>query len=558
MDQVLTIIWLRFKLISYKLRTLSGIANLISTVMLFIAGAGLSLGMAFGFGALTFFASQSADELLLQVSLYVIFYVLLLFGILVPLLLATGNPGFESIRFLQFPISHKKLYGITLSACFGNPEHLFYYPTLITLFSVGFFAFGAKTWIGLIILLFILFFHVVWNHTLVLIFQRIMRKRRMREIVVLIAFMLFIFLSLMPALSELLVEKFKGKDISHLTSILPVLAKIGKIFPPSMAAEGLFALHQNDIVASLLNAMGLLVWISLGVALGYHMYIHYHLGDKGKIQKRKIEMKGERLSIVPSKLHFLESLALSFLPIEILAVVSKDLRYLFRSVLGKFNFFMMPVFVMIVVFIIGRMLKQPFLGMEPGDLLLYGMLLYVILFSNNMMNNAFAWEGNGVRSYFLNPTLPRSILIGKNLAIWLYNFLLFIICIVIWSVLVQVPSPFTLLTAILLFNIALLTFTTAGNFISILFPVRRDMSTIRNQPSQVGILLSLFSFSVIVGIIAFSLFIPLFLGMKFLQLIFLAALMIIQIGIYALTLRLSSRLMDERKEKMIEALKEKS
>ena len=158
----------------------------------------------------------------------------------------------------------------------------------------------------------------------------------------------------------------------------------------------------------------------------------------------------------------------------------------------------------------------------------------------------------------LNPTLPRSILIGKNLAIWLYNFLLFIICIVIWSVLVQIPSPFTLLTAILLFSISLLAFTTAGNFISILFPIRRDMSTIRNQPSQVGILLSLFSFSVIAGIIAFFLFIPLFLGMKFLQLIFLAALMIIQIGVYSLTLKLSSRLMGERKEKMIEALKEKS
>ena len=41
-------------------------------------------------------------------------------------------------------------------------------------------------------------------------------------------------------------------------------------------------------------------------------------------------------------------------PPDVRAVAAKELRYLLRSVLGKFNLIMMPVFVVIVVFFFGR------------------------------------------------------------------------------------------------------------------------------------------------------------------------------------------------------------
>ena len=133
--------------------------------------------------------------------------------------------------------------------------------------------------------------------------------------------------------------------------------------------------------------------------------------------------------------------------------------------------------VLIVVFLVGRTLDHAVLGLEPREFLLFGLLLYAVLFSNNFVNNAFAWENDGINSYFICPVSPQRILAGKNLAVWIYSLLLFVICIATWSAVKGVPDLHTLLVGLLLYFTCLLTFTSTGNFVSVLFPVSRNIST---------------------------------------------------------------------------------
>ena len=139
--------------------------------------------------------------------------------------------------------------------------------------------------------------------------------------------------------------------------------------------------------------------------------------------------------------------------------------------------------------------------------------MYSTLFSNNFVNNAYAWEGVGVQNYFMLPAPARQIIAGKNLAVWLFNAIMFVMCIVGWGILVGVPSLETLLGAGLVFGVSVLAFTTVGNIVSIYFPVRRNIASMTNTPSQIGILFSLLSLAAVAAMVALFLLLPSLLGM---------------------------------------------
>ena len=208
----------------------------------------------------------------------------------------------------------------------------------------------------------------------------------------------------------------------------------------------------------------------------------------------------------------------------------------------------------IVVFVIGRGLSGSLLGLPSDSTLLLGLLLYSTLFSNNFINNAFAWEGGGLRSYFFSPAPLNRVLAGKNLAVWTYNALLWLIVIVSWSVMKSVPDLWTIVTAALLYGVSVLFFTTVGNVVSVLFPARRDIASMTNTPSHVAILLSLASLISAAGLVGLFMFLPLLLGVPRLQPLFLLNLMLLEAIVYVLVLRFAGRLMLRRRDYLIDTL----
>jgi len=288
--------------------------------------------------------------------------------------------------------------------------------------------------------------------------------------------------------------------------------------------------------------------------IGYFIFDRFHLGERGGRGARKVERRDTGAGPLAGLLT-LDGRMFAALPSEVRAVAAKDLHYLFRSVIGRFNLFMMPVFVFVMVLLIGRALDEPVFGLDPERLLLFGLLLYAVLFSNNFVNNAFAWEGEGIQAYFLCPVSLRRVLLGKNLAVWLYNGILFGLVIVVFSAVAGPPGPVTLLSAALVFASAMVIFTSCGNIISVMMPVPRDVSAIKNQPSQMAVLLSLlvlFGTALVIGPL---LSLPMLFGWSAVQPVLLAALLAGAVGLYTVTSKQAARLFENRRERIVEALK---
>jgi hypothetical protein len=553
-SRVLAIVALRFKLLARKVQGPGGTLNLVGAILGAVWGVVFALGMAVGLGVMVHLFAASGEPGKLRIGFLIVFYAAFFFGIILPMLRGAMDQGFDASPFVIFPVGRARLYGITLAASFGAPDHLLYYPTLLAVAIAGVLIPGVNAVVGLALIALCLLFFVAWGHALALFLVSVMRARRIREIAGILALMLVIGASFLPALMDSSVGGLK-EAMPRLKVALSVATWIGGFLPPSIAAEGLTALHETGGTArAATSALWLLVWDAAGLLIGYLIFDRFHLGERGVRVARKVERRDAGAAPLAGLLT-LDGRLFAALSPEVRAVAAKDLHYMFRSVIGRFNLFMMPIFVLIVVFLVGRALDEPVFGLDPERLLLFGLLLYAVLFSNNFVNNAFAWEGEGIQSYFLCPVPLRRVLLGKNLAVWLYNGLLFGLVIVVFSVVAGPPGPVTLLSAALMFASAMVIFTSFGNIISVMLPVPRDMSAIKNQPSQMAILLSILVLFGIALLIGPLLSLPMLFGWSIVHPVLLAALLVGAVGIYAVTSKKAARLFEARREQIVESLK---
>jgi hypothetical protein len=553
-DRVLAIVGLRARTLFRRYRSASDLARLAGSALSLLLAGGLAIGLAIGFGVMTHMLARGGDESMMRLGFMVTFYSFLFFGAILPLVMGVSNQGFDVAPFRLFPIGRPKLYSITLAAYAASPEQLLYYPALVSVTLTGVVFAGVNIPIGLTLIGLLLLFYVAWGNAALLFLVGIMRRRRIREVLVMIAFMVLIAASLVPSL----IIDPATDSIDQSGPVIGLLTRLavglGKFLPPGLAAQGLTGLYISGVGAALPGLLLLAFWDLAGIALGYGAFLRYHLGAPESAASPSRAIRADTQRSARHRLFSADSPLLAFVPPETRAVAAKEMRYLLRSVVGKFNLIMMPLFVIIVVFFFARAVTSSFLGLSVDSLLLFGLLLYATLFSNNFVNNAFAWEGDGVRTYFWAPLRPEHVLAGKNLAVWAYNTLLLLIVIAAWSILKRLPDLATLSSAVLLYGSAVLFFTMVGNVVSVLFPVRRDISSITNSPSQIAILISLASLSAAVSLVAATLLLADLSGKAYLRPIFLLALLLILGWCYRLTLGLAGRLMEQRKEKLIDAL----
>ncbi len=180
----------------------------------------------------------------------------------------------------------------------------------------------------------------------------------------------------------------------------------------------------------------------------------------------------------------------------------------------------------------------------------------MVLLTGGFANNSFAWEGTGAQSYFFGPAPLTRVLAGKNLAVLAFNSVILLLCQGTWALL-RDPGAAVAVTGLLLFSNAVFAYTSAGNFVSILFPAARDLSSMKSQLSQTGILLSFLSFFAVVSVTSLLLAFVAWLERGWLQPVFLALLLAAQVAIYPLVLKSAARLLEHRREGLMETLRVK-
>jgi len=556
MDKTLAIIWLRYRLAVNRLRTFAAIGDLISLVAIWTLGGIFSLGLAVGLGLATHKIVAANEETPLTVLFNVAFLIFLVMAILIPIARGFLNPGLEVSRFLMFPISYRKLYAVTLGSSSVGSDHLLYYPGLLAMCLAGALPAGRDGLVGLGIVLLLVASYVIWGHTIALLAQVVLKLRGVKVAATIIALVAWVTGILYFLVVHDPVE-ITAED-RNLLEAIPTLGQafaVYRLLPPGRAAAGLVALHLGELRAVVPAIAGLLLWVFAGVGLGYFIFSRYHLGERGKARGPAAAAPAAPL---PAAGRWFPQLGvLRLFQDQTLAVAGKDLRYLMRSASGKLTTILGPVISVVVGILLREKLAGPVWGMAPDNLVLFGVIFYLTVMSGNFVYNAYAWEGTGIDAYFLHPVPLRRIIAGKNLAVLLHNLVLFCVCVLIWSFFVRFPDVLTLVTCLIFFGNVFLMFIMVGNFVSIAFPVARDIASQKSQPSETGMLFSFLSMIGIGLVLALTMAIPAFAGFLYLQPVFLAGLLGVVLLLYFRLLHLAARLLEERREVVMETLRAK-
>jgi hypothetical protein len=547
MGQVLTLCWLRYRIWVNGLRLVAGVANTAAAVLKSVVAAIGALALGVLFAVTSYLLVMAPDDSEgLGFGMMAAFYTMTFFAILVPLLLGAARAGLDLSRLAVFPISRARLYRISLAATLVSGTHLFWYPMLLGVTVSVVLLPAVNRMLGLALVGSILVVLVTWSHLLLLLLGMVLRRRVTREAVILVAFLVFLVASVSPAM----VEKTGGEEaLDELLKLkwLPApVQSVISVLPPSQVAAALVSLHAGDTAGAAGKLAWLLLWALIGAVLGYRVFAHSLLDPGSSGSGRKAATTSER--------HTDRIDLAALLPPDIAAVAGKELRYLMRSTAGKLALITMPILVVIVALVMAPGLERSVLGLDPGQVAFLGLILYATILPHNFLTNAFAWESGGIKSYFLYPVSCHRVLLGKNIGVWLLCLVLLVECLVTWSVAAGVPEISTALTGALVFCAGLLSLTMTGNFISTLFPVKRDPAAITNSPSQVAVLLIFVALAINGAVIGTVLLLANLLGGGPLQPLLLAALVTAEAALYWLLLKPAGRLLDARKESLIEVL----
>lgn len=507
MDQVLAIVQLRLRLLVNTLRHKASGWETAAGLVTVVASSLLALGLAVGLGYLTASVIDPAEPGELAKGLYACFWACTIFGLLMPVMLSTGASGIDTTRMVGFPISRRRLFLISWASAFASADHLFYYPTLIATLVVSA---SLAQGFGLTSLAFFLAVPLVvvtWSVGTITLVQGIMRHRRGKEILSMIGFGLLIGLSLVPAFLTGDLEEKPTETEAKLEAYGLAIASLATYTPPNVAARGVVAAHVGDAAAVARAFAWLGAWFAAGLAAAWTAF-RWNLRGAGQGATTPISANPPRIAL-PS----LERL-LPFVAPEVLAIASKELRYLMRSTVGRFNLLLIPLICAMMLVVFGSAQDSfdlEFLSAESATL--YGLMIYALLFTNNFVSNAVGWEGAGFKLYLLAPVPFERVLMGKNLGVWIYAASLYSLVIATWIVFRGPPGLEDLVGSGLLFAGAMLLFTAEGNFASLAFPVVRDISAMKSQPSQAAILLSLLTVLSLAAVVLFFVMLPWLLGL---------------------------------------------
>ena len=554
MRQLSALIWLRSRIWWHGLRSRASAADTAVAVILALIAAILSAALAFALSVISHVGLKDGTHEAVHMALMITLWMLGFLAVVMPLFFGAGQPQVPLRRLLVFPLSRWNLYRVSLFASFASGLNLFWYPILAAITIVAIVLDGAPAVYWLVVVTLFAMCLVIWCNTVLTIVQWILRKRNVRELAALVGLVIVVIVSMVPAMFQEQVEERGGEWFGELVpkSVTSTVSRVASVFPPSMAVRAL----EQAVLGEPGTGAAWLLWLALwavgGVAIGYVIVRRYLLEGEQATQARSAATAPAAPAAGGVRWWSVERLTV--FPAEVQAVAAKELRYLVRSTTGKFNIAIMPIFVVIMALIVARDLDHSFLGLDRASLVFVGLMIYASMFANNFFLNAYAWEGAGVQSFFLSPVDPAKIVLGKNLGVWIYDFLLGAEGVIAFCLISGVPPAPALIGGCLAFVASVGTATLVGNFLSPIMPVARDISSINSSPSQTAVLANFGVLIVSVLVIGASITIPALLGVKWLGPLLVALLIVAEIVLYSMMLRPAGRLLHARRESLVEAL----
>ena len=485
MSQLLTLIWLKWRLLRNSLRSSKAVVNRVASIlgMLVALFFALLVAVILGFAAYAFSqpdalgaafrrGAASSTTASAEFMFFSFFGLIYLMWATVPLSIG-GSKQFDAGKLLMYPITLRKLFAVDFVSELTTLHSVFAIPAIWAI-SIGAGLGTGNLAMALFAAIPATLFGVALSKWLSTIITSLLRRRRARgETIV------------------ALIGAVAGLSAAIAGQIAPILFKHADSFrslrwtPPGAAALLLVG-HAGDkvvYVAAFLTLSGYAIAL---IVATYWIARRAALGMEGR-RKRKTAVVAETVAGY-------SGWQLPFVSAELSAIVEKEVRYAMRNAQIRMMA-LMPLILIVIRAVNAK--RWGAAGPTPrGDFLAYGSgllatggVLYVFLILAGLSCNNFAFEEGGMRTLILSPVDRRKILLGKNIAISLLALVFAAILLTLNTIVFRDLDASKLLFLILSFVIFAAISATIGNWLSIRFPKRMRFGKRLNVSGVAGLLL---------------------------------------------------------------------
>ena len=476
-EQFSAIAQLRWRLFRNSLRSRRGKANFFAQLLMGGVFSIFALGGAIGLGTGAFYFVSEHKTAWLPALLWPVF----LFWQFFPIVATAFTENLESSDLLRFPLGYRSYFLVRIAYGLFDPATLIACFWLFAITSgVGLASPGLLPWTALVLLTFA-GFNILLTRTIFSWVERWLAKRRSREILGMLLFVIIIgFQFIGPA-----IERYSHHSTANLAQGAKRFALVQQALPPGLAAASIANFGNGHLSRSAIPFAGLLVYGCLLLWLLNSRLLAQYRGENLSEAEGVQTSAGEQPMRLAWKLPGVSG------PVS--AVFEKEVRILSRS--GPILLTIIMPIVALFIFRIGRWHAGaqgvPSLALRPQDFGFPVGAIYSLLMLTNLVYNSFGAERMGVQLYLVSPVRFRQIILGKNLA---YALVLIISLVLLWFAVNLVygrPAPAMVAATLsgLLFA-APINFA-GGNLFSLYSPKQVDYGTFgRQKASQLTVLAS--------------------------------------------------------------------
>ena len=554
MSQLLTLIWLKWRLLRNSLRSSKAVVNRAASILGMLVALVLSLFVALGLGAIAYALSQpealgeafrrtATRDLPSTASAEFIFFSILgiiyLMWATVPLSIG-GSKQFDAGKLLMYPITLRKLFAVDFVSELTTLHSVFAIPSIICICIGAGLGRGNLT-AGLLASVPITLFGIALSKWLSTVIGSLLRRRRAKGETI-IAF----------------IGAVAGLGAAVAGQVAPILFKHAESLrglrwtPPGLAAFLLVGNAEHDplaYIAAFLTlgayAVALILatfWIARRAALG--------LGGRRK----------QKAAVVAETTPSYTGWQLPLVSGELSAIVEKELRYAMRNAQVRMMA-LMPL-ILILIRVVNSRSWGTTTPTAPNDFMIYGAgllatggVLYVFLILAGLSCNHFAFEEGGMRTLILSPVDRRKILFGKNIALTTLALVFSIVLLILNTIVFRDLTASKLLFILLSFVSFAAISSTMGNWLSIRFPKRMRFGKRLNVSGVAGVLL--IPMVIVLSIPPLTATLVGYVTRSFVyEYITLLVLALLSVGCYFLILNLHGRSLEKREIDILEAVRE--
>lgn len=489
MSQLLTLIWLKWRLLRNSMRSSKAVVNKVASVLGMLVALMFSLVLALILGIVAYSLSQpyalgnaflrtAARDLPAAVSTEFIFFsilsVLYLMWATVPLSIG-GSKQFDAGKLLMYPITLGKLFAVDFISELTTLHSVFLVPAVLAM-CIGAGLGSGNLSMTMIVAIPAILFGVALSKWLSTIIGSLVRRKRARGETI---------IALLGALV--------GLGAAAAGQLAPLLFKHADSFrslrwtPPGSVAFLLVGNASDNTLAYAVVFLTLSGYAVTLIFLTYWIARRAALGLEGRKKHTTSVEINENLAGYPGW-------HLPFLSADLSAVIEKELRYATRNAQVRMMA-LMPLILIVIRLVNSQSLEtarpnasDDFLTYGSG-LLLIGGVLYVFLILAGLSCNLFAFEEGGMRTLILSPIDRRKILLGKNIVLTFIALVFATALLILNTIIFRDITVSNLLFLSLSFVIFAAISSTIGNWLSIRFPKRMRFGKRLNVSGVAGVLL---------------------------------------------------------------------